>query len=359
MRQPSAFDIGAYAAAIAVGLALIVVARWASRHRGSRLDTFVALRVGDVLLAEVIGAFLIGYGIGSLVSIESDRRATPGPPSPPIGGRLGGMRGFGMGDRLPFTLAIAFALIAVLVRIDIRDLLLGGRSTPHPLRGYIGLEARVVAPIPAGGHGEITVRDPSGNITSVAAAADVAVPVGADVRVIGTRDLNLVVAPLASARHDGSQPGWRALPDRMDGRGGPLTQVEPGRVVSLGALCDLGTERSADPGSQAFSVSEFVTLEDGRRVILHEDRGFTIGSLRSTDASDPGDLRASVTLEGLTRHVLNTVLPDDDEPTEDHPWSWLAELARTRGLSVTANDLRGLLYEVTFTDRVHGWLSRG
>ncbi|HET7701274.1 MAG TPA: NfeD family protein [Candidatus Limnocylindria bacterium] len=199
MRQPSVFDVGLYAGAIAVGLALIVVARIASRRRGSRLDSFVALRVGDVLLTEVIGAFLIGYGLGSLVSIQSESRAAPGPP-PPTGGRFVGVRGFGAGDRLPFMLAIAFALIAVLIRIDIRDVLLGGRSTRNPLSAYVGWDARVVAPIIAGGHGEITMRDGAGNIMSVAATADVDIPVGTDVRVVGARDLNLVVAPLASAR---------------------------------------------------------------------------------------------------------------------------------------------------------------
>lgn len=197
MRQPSVFDIGGYAAAIAVGTVLIVLARWASRRRGGRLDRFVALRVGDVLLTEVIGAILIGYGLGSLVSIESDRRVAPGPV--PAGGRLSGIRGFGSGG-LPFALGLAFALIAVLLRIDIRDVLLGGRSTPQPLTAYIGWDARVVAPIAAGGHGEITVRDTSGNITSVAATADVDIAVGAEVRVVGARDLNLVVAPLPRGR---------------------------------------------------------------------------------------------------------------------------------------------------------------
>ncbi len=103
-------------------------------------------------------------------------------------------------------------------------------------------------------------------------------------------------------------------------------------------------------------MGEFVTLEDGRRVILHEDRGFTV-ALRSTGTRAPGELRAHETLESLTHDVLTTVLPDDDEPPEDHPWSWLAELARARGLSATADDLRGLPYEVTFTDRVRRWLA--
>lgn len=107
---------------------------------------------------------------------------------------------------------------------------------------------------------------------------------------------------------------------------------------------------------RSFSVSEFVALEDGRRVILHEDRGFTIGW--RSDQTDPGDLAGQRwTLESLTRDVLNVVLPDDDECAEEHPWSWLAELARARGLNVTAEDLRCLPYEVTFTDSVRRWLA--
>jgi hypothetical protein len=149
--------------------------------------------------------------------------------------------------------------------------------------------------------------------------------------------------------------GWRPHLDARDVRANRLPPVEPGRVVGVGAICDLGPERSADARSQNFSVSEFVTLEDGRRVILHEDRGFTVGLRSSRESS--ADLRRYETLESLTRDVLNTVLPDDDEPAEDHPWSWLADLARARGLNVTADDLRSLPYEVTFTDKVRRWLA--
>jgi hypothetical protein len=55
--------------------------------------------------------------------------------------------------------------------------------------------------------------------------------------------------------------------------------------------------------------------------------------------------------------VLNVVLPDDDESEDDHPWSWLAELAQARGLDLTAEDLQALPYEVILTDRVIRWLS--
>lgn len=149
--------------------------------------------------------------------------------------------------------------------------------------------------------------------------------------------------------------GWHAHPDAVDYHAS-LPPVEPGRVVGLGAICDLGPQRVDDARSQGFSVSEFVTLEDGRRVILHEGRGFTIGG-RSSGESRARDIRWHETRDSITRDVLNVVLPDDD-CAEDHPWSWLAELARARGLDVTADDLRGLPYEVVLTDEVTRWLAR-
>ena len=125
-------------------------------------------------------------------------------------------------------------------------------------------------------------------------------------------------------------------------------------MVGAGAACDLHPQRSEDARDQSFLVSEFVTLEDGRRVTLHDERGLTVG-LRSTAEPGPRDLREELTLDALTRDVLNVVLPDD-ESGEEHPWSWLAQLARARGLDVTAEDLRALPYEVIFTETVRRWL---
>ncbi len=154
----------------------------------------------------------------------------------------------------------------------------------------------------------------------------------------------------------GVEGGWYPYPGATNVGASRLPPVKPGRVVGLGAICDLGPQRSDRNRDQSFSVSEFVTLEDGRRVILHQDRGFTLG-WRSSGESGSGDIRQHETLESLTRDVLNVVLPDDDECAEAHPWSWLADLARARGLNVTAEDLRGLPYEVIFTDEVRRWLA--
>jgi len=151
----------------------------------------------------------------------------------------------------------------------------------------------------------------------------------------------------------GEKPGWRVHPDAKVRA--KLPPVKPGRVVGLGAICDLDPRTPDKARSQSFSVSEFVTLEDGRRVILHEDRGFTIGLGSSREST--ADLRRGETIESLTRDVLNVVLPDDDVPAEDHPYSWLADLARARGLNVSADDLRSLPYDVIFTDEVRRWLA--
>jgi hypothetical protein len=154
----------------------------------------------------------------------------------------------------------------------------------------------------------------------------------------------------------GVKGGWQAAPGGSDGEAAfRLPSVEPGRVVGLGAICDLRPPGD-DPRDQSFEVSEFVALEDGRRVLLHDGgRGWTIG-VRSTGTSPPSDVRWKLTLDQLTDDLLLVVRPDDDDDPEPHPWSWLAGLARARGLDVTAQDLRALRYEVVFTDELRRWL---
>lgn len=119
-------------------------------------------------------------------------------------------------------------------------------------------------------------------------------------------------------------------------------------MVGLGALCDL-RETSEDGRSVSFSVDEFALLEDGRRVVLR-NLGFTIG-MGSRDPGAP-EVWKTYPTETITQDVLNVVLPDDDDSGEDHPWEWLASLARERGLMVTAEDLRALPYRVHLADGV-------
>jgi hypothetical protein len=59
-----------------------------------------------------------------------------------------------------------------------------------------------------------------------------------------------------------------------------------------------------------------------------------------------------VTLEVLEAEVRTTVLPDDDEPEDEHPWAWLAEQLHRHGVDTTADQLERLPYDVEFSRRL-------
>jgi membrane protein implicated in regulation of membrane protease activity len=175
-----------YLAAV-IGVALVVFARWSAKRPGTRWESLGALRTGDVLLTECVGAFLIGYALGSVIAPSADLGGPPGRRGPP--GRFGG------GLNVPFTFGIVLALLAAVVRIDFRDLLLRGPTARNPLQTYVGWDAIVSEPIPAGGYGAIRLRDGLGNVTAVAATSETALAEGAHVRITRVVGLNLVVEP--------------------------------------------------------------------------------------------------------------------------------------------------------------------
>ena len=133
----------------------------------------------------------------------------------------------------------------------------------------------------------------------------------------------------------------------------------------MGARCDFVTEdeyrqrliRDGWPAEEiedlvedfkqgvSFDVHEFADLADGRRLTLHEERGFTTS----------GQWRY-LTLEDLERDVRTTVLPDDDDTKDEHPWEWLATLLHARGVEATAEALRLLPYDVEFSERLRARL---
>ena len=196
MRSMPSFGLpgdAKFTIAIAIGVLLIALARWASRVRGSRLDLWVALRIGDVLLTEILGAFLLGYGLGGLIA-QPDAVAASGPP-----GRFGPVGRFGgLTANLPVTLGIVGASVAVLTRLDLSGLALRGSTPRNGLSMYVGWDARVIAPISAGGFGQIAMHDGMGYPLSAVATAETDIPQGTPVRVIGTKGLNLLVAPVTS-----------------------------------------------------------------------------------------------------------------------------------------------------------------
>lgn len=91
-------------------------------------------------------------------------------------------------------------------------------------------------------------------------------------------------------------------------------------------------------------VHEFAVLDDGRRIVLHQERGF------STSATH-------MTADHAGQSVRTAVLPDDAEVTgEDHPWEWLASLIRNHGVAVTPLQLKAVGYAVEFGPRLSALL---
>jgi hypothetical protein len=112
-------------------------------------------------------------------------------------------------------------------------------------------------------------------------------------------------------------------------------------VVGLGAWAELARK---DETGMHVDVHEFAVLDDGRRLTLHQERGFTTTA-------------AYMTANHATCSVLTTVLPDNAESTgEDHPWEWLASLIQDHGVAVTPGRLTAVPYAVEFGPRLSAML---
>lgn len=136
-------------------------------------------------------------------------------------------------------------------------------------------------------------------------------------------------------------------PPQTLGRSPSLSREHGGvRVAGLGAICDLEPIASDDGSAVHFRVGEYLDLEDGTRIVLHNERGFSAGM--------PWDqFWPHQTVETITNYVMMTVLPDDAELTrDDHAWAWLAALAHAQGVRVSADELRGLNDDVVLTGAV-------
>jgi hypothetical protein len=134
--------------------------------------------------------------------------------------------------------------------------------------------------------------------------------------------------------------GWRATVERQSGARPHPAPFAPRSTEEVEELVE-DFKRGL-----SFVVHEFAELADGRRLTLHEDRGFSISG---GAAPDPWRY---LTLERLERDVRTTVLPDDDDSEDEHPWEWLTELLRVHGIEATAEELRLLPYDVLFSERL-------
>jgi hypothetical protein len=122
-------------------------------------------------------------------------------------------------------------------------------------------------------------------------------------------------------------------------------------VIRLETVADL--RESADPRELSVAARHEAVLDDGRRVILLDDRGWTEG-LRG-----PGE-EAGIWEVVAERDIAETarVVVGPDEPfggrtqrdMEESHWRWLAGKLRAEGVDVEAAELRRLPHEVVFGD---------
>ncbi len=129
--------------------------------------------------------------------------------------------------------------------------------------------------------------------------------------------------------------GWRATVERQSGARAHPAPFAPRSTEEVENLVE-DFKRGL-----SFDVHEFADLADGRRLTLHEERGF------GTSAQ-----WRYLTLEDLESAVRTTVLPDDDDTQDEHPWEWLAGLLHVHGVEATDEELRLLPYDVVFSERL-------
>lgn len=191
--------------ALVVGLALIVVSRLA-RGLPDTASGFVRLAVGEVSFTEIFGVFLLGYAIGALIA-GPPSETSGGPPRPPgviVGGRFGPAGALLRGGPAVST-GFALAFLWTLYRFDVVGRLTNPQSHKS-VAAIIGTLADAVEDIPAGGHGQITFRDPGGTLVGIMAASEMHVPRGARVRIVGTKGLNPLVELAEGPGGAGAEP---------------------------------------------------------------------------------------------------------------------------------------------------------
>ncbi|HXV96380.1 MAG TPA: hypothetical protein VD695_07515 [Gaiellaceae bacterium] len=119
-------------------------------------------------------------------------------------------------------------------------------------------------------------------------------------------------------------------------------------VVRLLTLVDV-VEAARDRVS--FSARLEAVLADGRRALLLDDRGWTIGS------NTVGDLRTELSAQEIEEDARTVVGPDEppdgrsqEEESALH-WGSLAETLRRAGIAADASQLSRLPHDVVLSDR--------
>jgi hypothetical protein len=132
-------------------------------------------------------------------------------------------------------------------------------------------------------------------------------------------------------------------------------------VVRLLTLVDI--REDADALRISVSARHQAILEDGRRVLLLDDRGWS-ETLRGAGADEVADLWVLTSEQDIAETARTVVGPDEPfggrsqaEMESDH-WNALAEVLRAHGVGVDGSQLRQLPHEVALSQPLLARLGR-
>ncbi len=132
-------------------------------------------------------------------------------------------------------------------------------------------------------------------------------------------------------------------------------------VSRLETVADL--RERADPREMSVTVRYQAVLDDGRRVTLLDDRGWTSG-LRGAGVDEDTDAWRFASEREIEETASVVVGPDEPfgdrtqaDMERDH-WRGLAERLAADGVVVDADELQGLPHDVVLGDRLRARLGR-
>ena len=131
----------------------------------------------------------------------------------------------------------------------------------------------------------------------------------------------------------------------------------PPRAVRLETIADVGRDGHARRIS--ISARHAAVLDDGSRVILLDERGWT-EELRGPGADEVSDISVGASEDDIARTARDIVGPDEPygdrshEHTADGHRATLAEMLRAQGVTADAEELRLLPHDVVLSDRLRG-----
>lgn len=157
--------------------------------------------------------------------------------------------------------------------------------------------------------------------------------------------------------------GWSSWPEpgrrREQAAVVALRDPHVRRVVRLETLAEV--RETGDPRSMSVSARHEAVLDDGSRVLLLDDRGWT-GSLRGADA-DTMDAWTRETEDEIAFTARTVVGPDEpfgdrsyEDMATDH-WDALAGTLRAHGIAADGHDLRRLPHDVVLSERLRARLN--